>query len=138
MRRVVVERVEVVVDRLDLGPLGDLVAKADEDVLDLAPRLRDQVQAPDGGQRIGGQRDINTVLLQSGVELADGELPLPGLELGLERLARLVGCRFGSSALRPRKRTRTSSSAAVVAAAAIAASPSVCSSVILVSTLMRA
>jgi hypothetical protein len=38
-----VERREVVVVELDLGALGDAVAEADEDVLDLAHRLADEV-----------------------------------------------------------------------------------------------
>ena len=50
-RGVVVERVEVVVDELDLGPLDDREAEADEDVLDLAPRRGEQVQAADGLRR---------------------------------------------------------------------------------------
>ncbi len=37
MRRAVVERVEVVVDGLDLGPLHDGEAEAEEDVFELAP-----------------------------------------------------------------------------------------------------
>ena len=40
-----VERVEEVVRRLDLAALDDLVAHPEEDVLDLAPHLRDHVQA---------------------------------------------------------------------------------------------
>ena len=46
VRRVVVERVEVVEDGLDLGALLDREAEAAEDVLDLAPRGGQQVQAP--------------------------------------------------------------------------------------------
>ncbi len=45
-RRVVgreVEGVEVVARRLDLATVHDLVAEAEEDVLDLAPDLRDEV-----------------------------------------------------------------------------------------------
>ena len=51
MRRVVVEAVEVVGDGLDLGALDDAEAEADEDVLELAAGLGQQVQAPD---RLGG------------------------------------------------------------------------------------
>ena len=40
VRRAVVERVEVVVDGLDLGALDDGEAEAEEDVLDLAPASR--------------------------------------------------------------------------------------------------
>ena len=39
-----VQALEVVVRRLDLAPVDDLVAEAEEDVLDLAADLRDQVQ----------------------------------------------------------------------------------------------
>ena len=39
-----VERVEVVARRLDLAAVDDAVAEAEEDVLDLAADLRDQVQ----------------------------------------------------------------------------------------------
>ena len=53
VRRRVVERVEVVVDGLDLGALGDVEAEPDEDVLDLAPGLGDQVQVADRRQRVG-------------------------------------------------------------------------------------
>jgi hypothetical protein len=61
VRRIVVERVEVVEDGLDLGPLDDVEAKPDEDVLDLAPRGRDQVQPPHGLRRIARQRDVDAV-----------------------------------------------------------------------------
>ena len=40
-----VERVEVVARRLDLAAVDDPVAEPEEDVLDLTPDLRDQVQA---------------------------------------------------------------------------------------------
>ena len=43
-----VERVEVVARRLDLAAVDDPVAEPEEDVLDLAPDLRDQVQAAAG------------------------------------------------------------------------------------------
>ncbi len=39
----VVERIEVVVDGLDLGTLGDVEAKPDEHVFEFAPRLCEQV-----------------------------------------------------------------------------------------------
>jgi hypothetical protein len=43
----VVERVEVVVDEVDLGPLDDVKPRPEEDVLDLAPGLGDEVQTAD-------------------------------------------------------------------------------------------
>ena len=48
-----VERVEVVARRLDLAAVHDRVAEPEEDVLDLAPDLRDEVElaATDGRPR---------------------------------------------------------------------------------------
>ena len=46
MTRREVEPVEVVVRRLDLAAVDDPVAEPEEDVLDLAADLRDQVEAP--------------------------------------------------------------------------------------------
>ena len=115
-----VERVEVVVDGLDLGPLGDVEAEADEHVLDLAPGLRDQMQAADRGAGSAGQRDVDPVVDQPRVELGSRERRAALIDRLLERLAGLVGglrrlaarssggscatprSRFGSSALRPR------------------------------------
>jgi hypothetical protein len=91
MRRVVIERVEVVVHALDLGPLGDAEAHPDEDVLDLAPRLRQQVQAAGRRQRRGGQRHVDPVAHELRVELGGRELAVARLDQRLQRLARLVG-----------------------------------------------
>ena len=44
MTRREVERVEVVTRRLDLAPVDDRVAEPEEDVLELAPDLRDEVE----------------------------------------------------------------------------------------------
>ena len=46
-----VERVEVVAGRLDLAAVDDPVAEPEEDVLDLAPDLGDQVQVAARGSR---------------------------------------------------------------------------------------
>ena len=46
MARREVERVEVVARRLDLAAVDDAVAEPEEDVLDLAPDLGDQVELP--------------------------------------------------------------------------------------------
>ena len=54
-----VERVEVVVRRLDLAAVDDLVAEAEEDVLDLAADLRDQVQVP-AARRLARKRDVDS------------------------------------------------------------------------------
>ena len=76
LRRVVVGRVErgeVVVLELDLGALGDAEAEPDEDVLDLALDLRQQMRraARDGVAR---QRHVDRLGAQRGVELARLEL----------------------------------------------------------------
>ena len=68
--RVVVEGVEVVVDELDLGALGDREPEPEEDVLDLAPGGGDQVQAPGRQRRVAGQGDVDRVGGQARVELA--------------------------------------------------------------------
>ena len=116
----VVERVEVVVDEVDLGALGDREAEAEEDVLDLAAGRGEEVVAADGLGRRAGQRDVDAVGDELRVELAGLERGRPLVDERLERLARLVGAaahrpraapaagsatprrRFGSSALRPR------------------------------------
>ena len=143
---VVVERVEVVVDGVDLGALDDAEAEADEDVLELAPRLGQQVQAPDrlGGR--AGQRDVDDVGGEPRVELGAVELGLARLERRLERRGapRWRPCRrsprssggswatprsrCGSSALRPRysMRTRSSSSEEPARSTACAAASSIC------------
>ena len=71
----VVERVEVVVDEVDLRPLGDPEAEAEEDVLDLAPGRGQQVQAADRRDRRAGQRDVDAVGGQPGVELRRPRAP---------------------------------------------------------------
>ncbi len=73
-----VERVEVVVGRLDLAAVDDLVAEAEEDVLHLAPDLGDQVQVP-ARARLARQRDVEHLLGEPAVELGALEL---GLALG--------------------------------------------------------
>ena len=83
MRGVVVQRVEVVEDRLDLWALHDPEPQPGEDVLDLAARLGQQVVAADGPDRRAGQRDVDALsgegaievgALEDGLTLADGEL----------------------------------------------------------------
>ena len=59
MPRVEGELVEVVLDRLDLAVVADLVAEAEEGVLDLPPRLRDRVQVAER-ERLARQRDVDT------------------------------------------------------------------------------
>src|SRR4051812_47512643 len=91
VRRVVVERVEVVVDEVDLGALDAGEPEPEEDVLDLAPRLGDEVPAADRLGRLAGQRDVDAVPREAGVELLGLELGRALLDEGFERLARLVG-----------------------------------------------
>ena len=92
-RRVVgrdVERREVVVVELDLGALDDVEAHAQEDVLDLAPGLGDQVQVAGRQRRVAGQRDVDAVLGQAALELGVLERGRALAEHRLERLAHLV------------------------------------------------
>jgi hypothetical protein len=91
VRRRVVERVEVVEDVVDLGALLDVEAQAEEDVLDLAPHGREQVQPADGLGRRAGQRDVDAVGREARVELGRLELRDAVVDEGLERFARLVG-----------------------------------------------
>ena len=62
--RVERELVEVVLDRLDLAVVADLVAEAEEGVLDLAASLRDRVQVAER-ELLAGQRDVDDLLGQA-------------------------------------------------------------------------
>ena len=75
-----VERIEVVVGRLYLRALDDAEPKADEHVDDLARRLRDQMKAPQPGQRIRRQRDIDPLPPKTPLQLLCGQLPRPTLD----------------------------------------------------------
>src|SRR5262245_28623317 len=68
VRRRKIERVEVVVRRLDLAPVDDPVAKAQEDVLDLAAHLRDEVQLA-ARHRLPGKSDVHLLLDEATLEL---------------------------------------------------------------------
>ena len=84
-----VERVEVVVRRLDLAAVDDLVAESEEDVLHLAPDLGDQVQVA-ALLSLARQCDVHDLVGEPPVEV--GALQL-GLALGhrvLEALAQGV------------------------------------------------
>jgi hypothetical protein len=94
-----IERVEVVVGGLDLGTLLDVEAETDEDVLDLPSRLRDQVQVPDRGQRVGGQGDVDAFALEPLLKLVRGQLAGAFVDLPCKRLPGLVGCLAGRRAL---------------------------------------
>ncbi len=84
-----VQRVEVVVRRLDLATVDDAVAQAEKDVLHLAPDLRDQVQLA-AAVPAGGQRHIDALRGQPGVELGARQLGLAGIDRRLEPLAHRV------------------------------------------------
>ena len=64
-----VERGEVVKDGLDLGSLRDVEPEADEHLLDLPARLRQQVQPAEVRERVGRERDVDPVLLEPCVQL---------------------------------------------------------------------
>ena len=123
-----VQRREVVVRVLDLGPVEDLVAEPDEDVLDLAADLGDQVEvaARDG---VTGEGDVDLLLGERAVELAGAKLfARPGRSLLRFSSARSstessFAVRSASVSLlrRPRYATRASSSSCSVAAPTIAA-----------------
>ena len=55
-----VERFEVVPVDLDLGTFGDRVAQADEDVFELAPDARDEVQVP-APVAVAAEREVEAV-----------------------------------------------------------------------------
>ena len=70
MRGRVVERVEVVVDGLDLLPLEHCEAKTKKDVFQFAHRRCQHVQPADRLRRGAGQGDVERVRRQAYVELA--------------------------------------------------------------------
>src|ERR1039458_4100040 len=74
MRRVGVQRVEVVGGRLDLGSLGDAEAEAEEDVLEVASGLGEQVQMPTRERRRAGQRDVDAIIDEPRIQLGTREL----------------------------------------------------------------
>ena len=85
-----VQRGEVVVLVLDLRALDDREAEPDEDVLHLAPDLRDQVKAAGRLRRVARQGHVDPVLGQAAVELRGLELGGALAEQLLERHPHLV------------------------------------------------
>ena len=82
MAEVGVERVEVLPDSDDLGAVPDLVAHAEEDVLDLAADLREQMQP---AALHGGSGDGHVdVALGGRLVSGEGHLPLALLDRVLE------------------------------------------------------
>ena len=84
-----VERVEVVPRRLDLATVDDRVPETEEDVLELAADLRDEVEmaAPHSG---AGHRDVDPLLGQPPIELGSRDLCLASVDRRLELLAQRV------------------------------------------------
>ena len=87
MPRRELELVEVVLGRLDLAVVADLVAEAEERVLDRAPDLGDRVQVP-AGDGLARERDVDPLLREPPLELGALELRLAPVERRLEPLAR--------------------------------------------------
>jgi hypothetical protein len=87
----VVERGEVVVVELDLGTFHHPVAEADEDVLELAAGLGQQVQVADRGRRRPRQGDVERVAGDARLELGGLERLRARSDLLLESLLGLVG-----------------------------------------------
>ena len=89
-----VERVEVVAGRLDLAAVDDLVAETEEDVLDLAPHLRDgwsvRAAAARRAEQSAGKRDVDPLGREPFFELGARELLLARGERRLDRLAHRV------------------------------------------------
>src|SRR4029079_7892889 len=79
-----VQRVEVVVDEVDLGPVDDDVAEADEDVQDVAPGLLDQVRV---APRVAdaGQLGSAAVVAEPLLELLAAQLARTALDEALQR-----------------------------------------------------
>src|SRR5215212_2934115 len=87
----VVERREVVIVELDLGPLHHPVPEADEDVLDLALGPHQEVVGGHCRARRARQGDVDRVLGEDAVELGGLELVATRGELLLERRPGGVG-----------------------------------------------
>src|SRR5882724_13184777 len=89
------ERVEVVAGRLDLTAVDDLVAEAEEDVLDVPPHLRRRMKRAAASrahrpEQLRGQRDVHRLRGEPRVELLALELLLPRGECLLDRFTSSV------------------------------------------------
>ncbi|SRR6266540_2541899 len=84
MRERLVERVEVVPDRLDLAAIDDLIPQPEEDVLDLTPDLGQGMQSSPP-QWCARQGDVELLVELS--QSAPLELRLTGCERLLEALS---------------------------------------------------
>ena len=76
-------------DGLDLAVVADLVAEAEEGVLDDPPGLRDRVQVPER-ELVARKRDVDALLRQPPVELGPRELGIAAVDGSLEPLAERV------------------------------------------------
>ena len=84
MRRPERELLEVVLDGLDLAVVADLVAEAEERILDLAAHLRDRVELAERRARSPGSVTSTTSCVSAPVELGAVERGLPFRDRGLE------------------------------------------------------
>src|SRR5215467_6011879 len=89
------ESVEVISNRLDLAAVDDLVAEAEEDVLDVAAHERRRMERPARpelrrAEQLGGQSDIDALGCKALLELRARELRLPFGKRSLDRLADCV------------------------------------------------
>src|SRR5262249_58775977 len=80
------ELVEVVLDGLDFTVVADLVAEAEERILDDPPYLRDRMQVADR-ELFARKRDVDDLLAEPAVELGFLDHPLTFRDRGFEALA---------------------------------------------------
>ena len=114
------ESVEVVPGRLDLAAVDDLVAEAEEDVLDVAAHerrrmeraARPQLRRP---EQLGGQRHVDALGREPLLELGARELVLPRGERGLDGLAHGVERHAGLAVAHVAQRELQRAAAAEVA-----------------------
>ena len=98
-----VERLEVVLVGLDLGPVEHHVAHRGEQVLELARELRDRVQGPALGRR-RRQRGIESPPRAALFERRVGQARARLVEQGLDLVLELVGAAAGQGPFRTRQR----------------------------------
>src|SRR5580765_8575012 len=91
------ELVEVELDRLDFAVIPDLVAEAEERVLDDPPDLRDRMEVTDG-QLLAGQGHVDHLIAKPPVELRVLEDPFALGDRRLEALPDPVHARRAAPA----------------------------------------
>src|SRR5262249_34738213 len=99
---------------LDLAVVPDLIAEAEEGVLDLSPRLRDRVEMPDR-ELVPGPRDVDRVAAECPVELRTLELGAAAFDPRLQPLAKAVERHAGLPVSTPSQRLGELAPAAEVA-----------------------